>query len=102
MLFHHPSPSDTWSLLQDMLHWARTWSAHVDYVDTLVALKHYDAAQATCVAIQIATDNDEDTVTGDYAVAIKALIATCVLQQTRVPPAAYDVIITAYPHLALN
>jgi hypothetical protein len=89
-------------LLQDVVRWARTWSAQFDYVDTLLALKQYDVAQATCVTIQLAADDDEDSVTFDYAVAIKARIATCVAQQTPVPLVAYGVIVTVHTHLALN
>lgn len=103
MLTQHEAPSDdTWSLLQDMVQWARTWSAQFDYVDTLLALKQYDLAQTRCFFIQCAADDDDDAVTYDYATAIKALIAACTTHQSLVPVAAYDVIVTAHPPTALN
>jgi hypothetical protein len=82
-----------------MIAWARAWSAQFDYIDSLIALKRYEMAQTTCFFIQCAADDDDDAVTHDYAVAIKALIAACMTHQPLVPLAVYDIVVTAHPHL---
>lgn len=90
---------DLWSLLHDMITWARAWSAQFDYIDSLIALKRYDLAQTMCFFIQCAADDADDAVTFDYAVAIKALLAACMTHQPLVPLAIYDTVVTAHPHL---